>query len=777
MEVGARRIGRRKRIAVAAAFVIAIAVAATFGVLWKQTTENEGRATAAAEQATAASRLAEAQKLLALAEVELGNQVPTQALAYARKSLEIADTPEGRLRVLEILLSGPIAHLVPLGARLTGTAYLKFSPDGKWLIVMTPFGPGMLFRSDGGPPRELPGPPNTLGQTTKFSPDGRYVALQVRGDPVLHVVLLDEARSVREIPNPRGGFGLGDAIVTVTPTSSTEAVVRRWPFMGGPPMVVGTIRIPKSFIDAHLTHGRANMGEAALEPDTIMPDGSIIYGENRGVYRQRVGSARPELLWNVGEPVVRANAFEEGATIGVQTRNGIAVRFGDGTARSLTSSALRGGSIAGPYDVRGTHAAFAVRAADEVPSGNIWDLTTPSGSVARLGGGEARDLAFQPEGRWLAASISSGQVSPIQLLSMDQPAPRIIAHTVGTSTANTLMFADDGRSIISCGLTGGFHRWRLAFPDQPALEVPLGQCNAAAFAPDGQHAVGGLIDLYLVSLLDGTVRKLLDGGGEMLTAAAFDSTGEIVAASFKTSDSRKPAIRIVNLRTGGVDDLHIAGGTAGDVPANSMAFGADGTLYTGGDGGIRRCIVAERKCTTWRPGNVAQVAMSGNRRFLLAALYRKGRAMAYSEGDLVLFDLQDGTERPIRGFGNDIGEIAINLDGTIIATLVRRDTMAELLVGTTFGDRRHVIPRGRGTGGLAISPDDKWVLTSAGPEIRLYPMPDLSQPPLHTLPHEELMSRLDAMTNVRAVHDPKSSTGYRLEAGPFPGWRQVPRWQ
>jgi hypothetical protein len=92
------------------------------------------------------------------------------------------------------------------------------------------------------------------------------------------------------------------------------------------------------------------------------------------------------------------------------------------------------------------------------------------------------------------------------------------------------------------------------------------------------------------------------------------------------------------------------------------------------------------------------------------------------------------------------------------------------------GERRHVIPSPAGYG-LAISPDDKWVLTNAGPEIRLYPMPDLSQPPLHTLPHDELMARLDAMTNVRAVHDPKSSTGYRLEAGPFPGWRQVPRWQ
>jgi hypothetical protein len=637
----------------------------------------------------------------------------------------------------------------------------------------------MLFGSDGGPARTIASPPNTFGQTIKFSADGRFVALQVRGDPVLHVVQLDEAKSLREIPNPRGGFAVGDAIVTVTPTSSTEAAVRAWPFMGGPPALVGRIAIPKSFIDSHLTYGREDMREVALEPDSIMPDGSIIYAEGGSVYLQGVGGVRPELLWNVGEPVVRANAFEEGATIGVQTRNGIAVRFGDGTMRSLTSSRIRVDSIAGPYDLRGTRAAFTVRAAGGPSTAGLWDLATPSGNVTLLGGGEARDFAFDSEGRWLAASMLGG-AGPIQLFSLDQPAPRIIAHTVGASAANSLMFAGDARSIISCGLTGGFHRWRLAFPDQPTIEVPFGQCVTAAVAPDGRYAVAGFSDLFLISLLDGTVRKLIDAEGVTLAGTAFDPAGEIVAASFfRTSDPRKPVIRIVNVRTGRVDDLMIEGGAAGDIPAKGMAFGADGTLYTGGEGGIRRCSVAEKTCVTWRAARVAQVALSGNRRFLLAAMYKEGQAISASEGELLLIDLQTGTERVIPGFGADMTHIAINHSGTTIAARGRAPT---LTIAATTGDPPHVIP-GAGSSmvgapsGLAISPDDKWLLMNQGPEIRLYPMPDLSQPPLHTLPYEQLMSRLDAMTNVRAVHDPGSATGYKLEAGPFPGWRHVPRWQ
>ena len=37
--------------------------------------------------------------------------------------------------------------------------------------------------------------------------------------------------------------------------------------------------------------------------------------------------------------------------------------------------------------------------------------------------------------------------------------------------------------------------------------------------------------------------------------------------------------------------------------------------------------------------------------------------------------------------------------------------------------------------------------------VRLWPVPDLSRRPLHTLPYDELMARLKALTNLRAVAD------------------------
>ena len=60
--------------------------------------------------------------------------------------------------------------------------------------------------------------------------------------------------------------------------------------------------------------------------------------------------------------------------------------------------------------------------------------------------------------------------------------------------------------------------------------------------------------------------------------------------------------------------------------------------------------------------------------------------------------------------------------------------------------------------------------------VRLWPIPDLSTPPLHTLPHDELIAKLKTLTNLRVVRDEESPTGWKLTVGPFPGWETVPTW-
>jgi WD40 repeat protein len=99
-------------------------------------------------------------------------------------------------------------------------------------------------------------------------------------------------------------------------------------------------------------------------------------------------------------------------------------------------------------------------------------------------------------------------------------------------------------------------------------------------------------------------------------------------------------------------------------------------------------------------------------------------------------------------------------------------------VGRLSGGEPHLLVGHKGAVDyVAISPDLRWVATAGEDNtLRLWPMPDLSKPPLHTLPHDEFLAKLRSLTNLRAVRDPSTATGWKIEVGPFPGWKDVPTW-
>jgi hypothetical protein len=55
-------------------------------------------------------------------------------------------------------------------------------------------------------------------------------------------------------------------------------------------------------------------------------------------------------------------------------------------------------------------------------------------------------------------------------------------------------------------------------------------------------------------------------------------------------------------------------------------------------------------------------------------------------------------------------------------------------------------------------------------------MPDLTKRPLHALPREALLAKLKSLTNLRAVRTAGSPSDWKIEVGPFPGWKDVPTW-
>lgn len=104
--------------------------------------------------------------------------------------------------------------------------------------------------------------------------------------------------------------------------------------------------------------------------------------------------------------------------------------------------------------------------------------------------------------------------------------------------------------------------------------------------------------------------------------------------------------------------------------------------------------------------------------------------------DLLVIDTSTGQRRTIRSHGTDIVSLDLDPSGELLAT----------------GDSNGTVRVGRVDGSE----------------------PDLSQPPLHTLPHDVLLSKLDSLTNLRVVEDPAAPSGYMIDLAPFPAWTDVP---
>jgi WD40 repeat protein len=142
--------------------------------------------------------------------------------------------------------------------------------------------------------------------------------------------------------------------------------------------------------------------------------------------------------------------------------------------------------------------------------------------------------------------------------------------------------------------------------------------------------------------------------------------------------------------------------------------------------------------------------------------------------ELAVTDVPTGTRRVMSWKGNDIRAVALDPTGTFVAAGYGDGAVR---LGPVESSEPHLLPgSGNAVAFLEFSPDGHWLAEASGSEIWLWPVPDLSQPPLHTLPLETLLAKLEALTNVRVVEDESSPTGYRTDIGPFPGWQDTPAW-
>jgi WD40 repeat protein len=204
-----------------------------------------------------------------------------------------------------------------------------------------------------------------------------------------------------------------------------------------------------------------------------------------------------------------------------------------------------------------------------------------------------------------------------------------------------------------------------------------------------------------------------------------------------------------------------------------MGFLDETTAYTSGWAGLRRWDLDKGRSERVAADVDFIDFLDPARRLALTGAPMPGRE-AKSCRQLQVRDLVSGETRAVGPPGVCVSAPPAAVAGEVFAVAGPDG----VLVGHISGDTAHLLVGHEGSvDRVAVSPDGRWVASSGEDNtLRLWAMPDLSKPPLHTLPHDELLARLKSLTNLRVVRAPEAPAGWKIEIGPFPGWRDVPTW-
>jgi WD40 repeat protein len=766
----ATRQRRRRRIAVALVVTLALGIAAVTSALWQRSESDRRRA--------------EASELLALGRLELEKN-HTVALAYVTSSLELFDTPEARRLALEILWRGPPARLLPD----RGSLKFAFSPDGAWMAA----GRQQLrvVARDG---EELP-PVGRVDDRpwqgwNAFSADSAMVLRMTRAPseesqwaPVLERWRLPglEALEVTawdrqiyfERPNAKGLLGfepLDEAVGALD--------LRLW---SSPqfPSEIGRSR--------RLGTWSENVAAAVTDPSgerlLWARNGQLLLGstnsldEGRAVPLTEFATDVRSLSFSPDGGLVAASDVTDEIrvlTIDGPTPERLVTLTGGRSPDVLSRPALSPGRDRLAMVSRAERAVY------------LWDLETPFGGrplvLRKKDSGEGYSAAFHSSGRWL----STLHGTDIAFWPMTVPYVRGLPAWQGTRFLGNLAFSPDSRWLAGCAEGAPAYLWPLAAGHGDARQLSGPGCRGIAFDPVGNRVIrDGADGIVLQSWeADGEAYQLSEATGWHF-GMAFDGTGRRVAAG-QGFGAHAKLLRVWDLATEEVWTLDLDENCQHPQRRNpcyvtSLGFAADGSLITGGPGGVRQWDL-EEESFTWLAGpkGLGDVYLTPTGRYLFMVSGDVGPQGQVTDIEYRWTDLESGTTRRIEGPWVDgswtvaAGALALDPSGEV---LIVGEPNGTIRVGRVAGGEHHLLlGHQEGVKQVVVSPDGRWIASRTEAEIRLWPMPDLSQAPLHTLPHEELLNRLRSLTNLRVVEDSASAGGWRLEIGPFPGWEKVPTW-
>jgi WD40 repeat protein len=767
----ATRRRRRRRIAAVAALALTMVVAMVFATLWRRSVLE--------------TRRAEAAKLLALAQVQIETG-PTESLAYATASLELSDTNEARIFALRALWAGPPLRVLNLQETSDNQfREATFSPDGRWLAVAGLVSEYVLVYGEHG------GQPIALGGHA-VSADGSINCRWSRDGLLVTGHDIEGRARVWEVPGGRlvGEIQLGgtafwqvadDRLVAVFFESNDPRTrrgrihIRSWGLRDGGLSDLGELDWTALGADSSrwaFDHG----GE-----DWVYSKGDSVYSRPLPVTAAVPGkviarhSAKDTEVWS----------WRRGEGIYSNDAGGEIILWTTADATSAPSRQLRKPETATTRLFPDPSGRWAV----ENPGGEsrvrLWDLAGLAGArpleLLRSARWYASRTDFHPRGDWLVATTNSLQ--EVSFWPLNEPSPTVV-EGYDTFARRPVAFTPDGRYLVTNWGQDRVRLWHLPGSELAQFvdlmlprEVVARMC--LAIDPRSEHVLNtGYGNGIFVLSMDGAEPRRLEGfpATDLVEEGAFSPSGRLAAAASVISDTRA-TLRVWNLETGEVrvfDQPKDPEGREGWF-ASDLSFVDETTLYTAGANGLLRWDLETGSCEKSLkapPGGTVRMSMTPDRRKMLT--YEEGaKPFTRIRGSVNFHELSTGQVRSLAVPGKE--RLGLSPDGTV---WLSGEPDGSIQVGRTDGGHVHVLVGHVGpVEGIAISPDHKWIASSGEDKtLRLWPMPDLDKPPLHTLPHDELIAKLKTLTNLRVVRDAESSTGWKLEVGPFPGWETVPTW-
>jgi WD40 repeat protein len=262
-----------------------------------------------------------------------------------------------------------------------------------------------------------------------------------------------------------------------------------------------------------------------------------------------------------------------------------------------------------------------------------------------------------------------------------------------------------------------------------------------------------------------------------VAAVAFDSKRQRVAAGVFKGSAAQKVIGVWDLDDGSFRALGPAE-DAGDGYEGGylgLLFAADGSLLSQNrDGPVRRWDVEDGTSEVLIEGACWIFGLRPDSSSVVV-----GCVQAEGQADLLSIDLDSGDVTTLAPFkpvpASRPSGFALSPQGDALAVGFEDGTIA--VAALDRGEPHLLLGHDSRITGLEFSPDGRSLASAGmGGRVHVWPVPDLSKPPLDALPLRELLAKLDTHTNVRMIRDETSPNGWRIDIGPFPGWAEMPEY-